>query len=444
MEPIYDKFQDYSVIEKIVSDTYIPRIFKAHQHFPREFVADVPAEVKKQLDEAGAASLVKPGMRICLTGSSRGIDRQREILKAVAEYLKACGCKPFIIPAMGSHGGATADGQRAILTGYGITEEYCGCPVLSSMETVRIGEFTDDGETTEVRIDRYAYEADAIVPVGRIKPHTAFRGPYESGLTKMLAIGVGKQEGAERLHQGGFGVLKVRMPLYGNFVRTHCNVPFGVATIENAFDKCNKIAVLKNEEIPVREPALLKYAASLMPRILVDSTDVLVVQQSGKNFSGSGMDPNITGTFATPYASGGIKKQRLALLDLADESHGNGMGVGMSDTTTLRYLSKINFLDTYPNALTSTVFQPIKLSMVMRDDKMAIQGAIKTCNRIDFSSPRVVLIRDTLSIEHIYLSEAFLEEARKTPEIEIESECFDVPFNQDNDLMLWRGAASDE
>ena len=296
---------------------------------------------------------------------------------------------------------------------------------------------TDNGEVLPVYIDRFAWEADGIVVVNRIKPHSAFRGPYESGLTKMLCIGLGKQKGADSLHRDGFGTFATRIPLFGNFVRTHTNVLFGVGTIENAYDETNKIVVLRSEEIPQQEPALLEYAKSLMPRILVPETDVLIVREIGKNFSGSGMDPNITGTWSTPYGGGGIRKQRTCVLDLTDVSHGNGLGIGQADTTTVRFFNKMDFVATYPNALTSTVFLPVKLAMVLRDDRMAIQAAVKTCNGVSPENARIVLIRNSLHMGELYLSEAFLPLARETEGMEIVSECRPLPFDEEGNLLIW-------
>lgn len=430
-------FEDFSAIEKLLSDTEIPEMFKVRQKFSREKIEDVAGEVRKQIRNKGLEKLITPGMRIAVTGSSRGIANMNVILRETVAFLKEQGAEPFIIPAMGSHGGATAKGQTAVLEGYGITEEFCGCPIKSSMEVVCIGEVEDLGKKLPVYVDKYAYEADGIVAVNRIKPHSAFRGPYESGIMKMLCIGLGKQIGADSMHNDGFKYFKTRIPLFGNYVRTHTNVLFGVATIENAFDETNKIVVMTNEEIPEKEPEYLKYAASLMPRIMVDETDVLIVREIGKNFSGSGMDPNITGTWSTPYGSGGIKKQRTVVLDLTDASHGNCMGIGQADTTTLRFYEKINFMETYPNALTSTVFIPIKMAMVLRDDEMAIKGAIKTCNEINNKNPRVVLIRNTLDVEEIYLSKAYFDEIQEVSNIEVIEPCRKLPFDENGNLMLW-------
>lgn len=433
-----EKFADYSGIEPLLKNVELPRMFRAVQTFPDHHIADTAAEVRAKLEESQVRSAVRPGMSIAVTGSSRGIAGMNVILREVVSFLKEAGARPFIIPAMGSHGGATAEGQKEILTGYGITEEFCGCPVKASMDTVHLGNVLDEGVSLPVYMDRLAWEADGIVVVNRIKPHSAFRGPYESGLMKMLCIGLGKQKGADSLHRDGFGTFARRIPLFGNYVRTHTNVLFAVGTIENAYDKTNRIVVLRSDEIPEKEPALLEYAKSLMPRILVPETDVLIVKEIGKNFSGSGMDPNITGTWSTPYGSGGIKKQRTCVLDLTDVSHGNGLGIGQADTTTVRFFQKMDFMATYPNALTSTVFLPVKLAMVLRDDEMAIKAAVKTCNGVSPEQKRIVLIRNTLHMSEIYLSEAFFNQVQETEGMEIAGACEPMPFDEQGNLLLWK------
>ncbi len=413
-------------------------MFPARQTFPSAHIEDVAGETRRLLREKGLEGLVRPGMTVAVTGGSRGIAGIHIVIRETVDFLKELGARPFIVPAMGSHGGSTAQGQTDILRSYGITEEFCGCPIVSSMETVQIGTVNDEGRELAVFIDRQAAQADAIVAINRVKPHSAFRGPYESGILKMLSIGLGKQVGADSMHRDGFKHFKTRIPLFGNFVRTHTNVIFAVALVENAYDETNVIEVLRNEEIPEREPELLKYAFSLMPRILVDEADVLVVQEIGKNFSGSGMDPNITGSWSTPYGSGGLKKQRTVVLDLSAPSHGSGVGVGHADATTLRFFNKMDFLATYPNALTATTTLPVKLPMVMRDDEMAIRAAVKICNEVEPGNLRMVLVRNTLSMEHIYLSKAFLNQIGHIPGLTAEGPASPLPFDGDGNLIIWK------
>lgn len=410
----------------------IPGMCRVRQRFDRDGISDVAAVLREKLNDEKLKARIRPGMRVVLTGSSRQIANMPLILKKLAAFVRAQGGEPCIIPAMGSHGGATAEGQKALLEGYGITEDYCGCPILSSMETVRVGQLPDGDE---VRMDRFAHEADAVIVVGRIKAHTAFRGTYESGLVKMMAIGMGKRAGADSLHRAGFGKMGERLPLYAKVVFDNCNVIFGVAPIENEFDQTCRIEVIPAEEIFDREPELLRYAKSRLPRILLPETDVLIVGEIGKNFSGSGMDPNVTGTFGTPYATGGIQKQRVVVLDLSEQTHGNFIGLGMADTTTKRAFEKLDTNAAYFNMLTSTVLCVGKIPMVLEDDKLAIQAALKTLTQVDREHIRMVYLKNTLSLETIMVSEALLEQVRGRDDMEILEQPHPLSFDSEDRLL---------
>ena len=410
----------------------IPGMCRVRQRFDRDGISDVAAVLREKLNDEKLKARIRPGMRVVLTGSSRQIANMPLILKKLAAFVRAQGGEPCIIPAMGSHGGATAEGQKALLEGYGITEDYCGCPILSSMETVRVGQLPDGDE---VRMDRFAHEADAVIVVGRIKAHTAFRGTYESGLVKMMAIGMGKRAGADSLHRAGFGKMGERLPLYAKVVFDNRNVIFGVAPIENEFDQTCRIEVIPAEEIFDREPELLRYAKSRLPRILLPETDVLIVGEIGKNFSGSGMDPNVTGTFGTPYATGGIQKQRVVVLDLSEQTHGNFIGLGMADTTTKRAFEKLDTNAAYFNMLTSTVLCVGKIPMVLEDDKLAIQAALKTLTQVDREHIRMVYLKNTLSLETIMVSEALLEQVRGRDDMEILEQPHPLSFDSEGRLL---------
>ncbi len=421
-------------VANLVKDVTVPKMFRVRQIFPRNKIEpeEIPDIIKKLLSEEKFSSQIKPGMKIAITAGSRGIANNALTTKCIADFIKSKGAQPFVVPAMGSHGGSTAAGQREILRGYGITEEYLQCPILSSMEVKKIGV---NEEGTDVYIDKYAAESDGIVIGCRIKPHTAFRGPYESGIMKMMAIGLGKQYGAQVCHEAGFKHMAKNVPLFGKAIIRHAPVLFAVPTIENAYDETCKIVAVNADEIEEMEPELLKEAASYMARILVDSCDVLVVDEIGKNYSGDGMDPNITGTFCSPYASGGIDAQRVAVLDLSNETHGNGIGLGFSSATTKRVFDKLDLASMYPNAITCTVLGGVRIPIIMESDKEAIQVCIKSCNEIDKTRPRVVRIPNSLHLEHIMLSEDYLEEIKGMETIEIESEPMDLPFDEDG--MLW-------
>lgn len=420
-------------VADLVSDQTIPKMFKVKQVFPRPKIEpeEIPGIIESLLSQEKFSSKVKPGMRIAITAGSRGIANVALTTKCIADFVRSRGAHPFIVPAMGSHGGATAEGQRAILEGYGITEDYVGCPIISSMEVKKIGV---NEEGMDVFIDKNAAESDGIILGCRIKPHTAFRGPYESGIMKMMAIGLGKQHGAEVCHEAGFKNMAKYVPMFGRAIIKNAPILFAVPTIENAYDETCKIIAVNADEIIEKEPPLLQETFANMPRILVDSCDVLVVDQIGKNFSGDGMDPNITGTFCTPYATGGIRSQRVCVLDLSPETHGNGIGLGYSSATTKRVFDQLDLSSMYPNAITCTVLGGVRIPIVMESDREAIQVCIRTCNEIDKKNPRVVRIPNSLHIEHIMLSESYYEEAKNNPNLIIESEPEYLPFDEDGNL----------
>lgn len=424
------------VVSDMLKDVKLPKMIKVKQNFQREKINDISAALRSELMNDKIKSTIKPGMKIAITGGSRGVANIALIIKEVASFVKELGAEPFIIPAMGSHGGATAEGQVEVLESFGITEEYCGCPIKASMETKQIG-YTDETAFERqfpVFIDKYAAEADGIILVNRIKTHPAFRGTYESGLMKMMTIGLGKQKGAETCHEVGVKHLAALIPLFGNAILKNANVLFGVGTIENPFDETCKIIALTNKEIPEKEPALLLESKTLMPKILIEKTDVLIVDKIGKNFSGDGMDPNITGTFPTPYASGGIDAQRVVLLDLSDETHGNANGLGMAHMVTKRLFDKSDLEKTYPNSLTAKIVKNIKIPMILKSDKEAIQAAVKTCVDINKESPDIIRIPNSLHIEYIEISESLLEKAKQIPDMEILDEAKDFSFDGNGNL----------
>ncbi|MEA4854644.1 MAG: lactate racemase domain-containing protein [Christensenella sp.] len=415
----------------MVHNVKLPKMALVRQRFDREILEDIPGEIRKQLERPEITETIKPGMSIGITGGSRGVANIALILREIASFIKEKGAQPFIFPAMGSHGGATAEGQQAILTSYGITEEYCGCPIRATMETKDIG-YTDEGHI--VQIDKYAAEADGFIAVNRIKPHTAFRGPYESGLMKMLTIGVGKQRGAEVTHTAGFGEMHHLVPLFGKAIMKHSNLLFGVSTIENAYDDTYRIDALTPEEIVTEEPKLLLIAKAKMGSILFAETDLLVIDEIGKNISGDGADPNVSGRFIGPYATGGIKSQRVVTLALTEESHGSAAGVGVFDAVSKRLYDQTDFEVTYPNAITNTVLLTVKMPIVMDNDRDTIAVGVKSCNGIDYNNPRIIRIKNTAHIEDIYISETLMKEAEANPDITIVRGPEPFAFNDDGNL----------
>lgn len=421
-----------NVISNLLSDIKLPKMAKIRQKFSRPIIDDIPLAIYNEVNKPEIAKNIKKGNTIAITVGSRGVANIALITKELVRNVKKLGGEPFIIPAMGSHGGATAKGQVEVLNSLGVTEEYIDAPIKATMETVKIGE-TPDGKP--VFIDKYAAEADGIIVVGRVKPHTAFRGKYESGLMKMMAIGLGKQKGADICHAEGFKYMAHYVPLFANVIIENANILFGLALVENAYDETCKIVALNKEEIPEKEPDLLVESKKLMPKIMFDTFDVLVVDEIGKNISGDGMDPNITATYCTPYASGGPEIQRVVVLDLTEETHGNAVGIGMADFTTKRAYNKINLEITYPNALTCIVVDTVKIPMILNNDYEAIAAAVKTCSEIDKNNPRIVRIKNSLHIDEIYISEALLEEAKNNPDIEILEEPKPFGFDENGNLF---------
>lgn len=422
----------FGVLDNILNGTQIPRMAKVHQIFENNAIGNIPVAIDKEFSKNEISSTIKQGMTIAVTAGSRGIANIDIILREIINHIKKLGGKPFIFPSMGSHGSATAEGQLDLIAGYNITEESMGVPIRSSMETVVIGR-TADGRS--VYLDKFASEADGIVVVGRIRPHTAFRGTYESGLLKMMAIGMGNQKGAESCHEEGFGRITRNVETYADVMLKNARILFGVGLVEDAFDNTCIIEAIPTHEIKEREEKLLIEARLLMPRIMFPKFDILIVDQIGKNFSGDGADPNVTGTYCTPFADGGPEIQRYVILDLSEETHGNSVGIGMADFTTKRVFDKTDFDASYPNALTCRVVSGVRMPMVLKNDKLAIQAAIYCCTGIDKTRPKIIRIMNTSQIEKIWISEALVPEAMTNTDIGILFPLREVEFDNDGSMI---------
>ncbi|MSU89122.1 DUF2088 domain-containing protein [Rhodobacteraceae bacterium 2CG4] len=410
---------------RLVEDTPLPRVALCRQSFAATRIDDPVAALRRALAEAPCTARIHPGMTVAVTAGSRGIAAFPELLRGIVADLRARGAQPFVVPAMGSHGGATAEGQTRLLASLGVTEASIGCAIRSSMDTVEVGRL-DNGMS--VRIDRLAHEADGIVLFNRIKPHTSFRAPNESGLAKMLAIGLGKQSGAENCHARGIDAVPVYIDAMARMKLERCKVLFGVGTVENAYDQLGHIAVLDSAGLIEAEQPLLRQAMANMPRLPLGPVDapmaegqldVLVVDQIGKEFSGTGMDPNITHRFSSPKMTATLHIARLAALELSPRSNGNGNGAARADVVTARLEAAFDREAVYANALTSTVLVQAKMPMVMPDDRTAIQTAVRTCGAADLSRPRLLRIPNTLHLEHFYASEAMLPELEARGNVQV-------------------------
>jgi hypothetical protein len=422
-------------VTRLLDGIAVPKMFRARQNFPRERIApeEIPAAVFAALSDERISRRILPGMSVAITAGSRGIANVAVITKAIVDFVKQKGAKPFIVPAMGSHGGATAEGQTQVLAGYGISEATMGCPIKSSMETVLLGH-SELGKP--VYMDRNAFESDGIIVSCRIKPHNAFRGEYESGPCKMMVVGLGKQDGAESVHSDGMGKMAQNLPANARVVLEKAPILFAIPCVENAYDETCRIEAIPREDILAREPELLKFAFSRMPRLIVGEADVLIVDEIGKNYSGTGVDPNITGTFSTPFASGGLKVQRTCMLDLTDCSQGNGLGVGLASVITRRLFDKLDTEMIYPNSLTSTVLTSSMIPMVVANDLRAIQACLRTLNGVDIEKARIVRIANSLHVEHVMLSEAYYADVLRGayPGLEACGEPVEVAFDAQGNL----------
>ncbi len=384
---------------------------KIRQQFARESIADIEATVHQQVT---SKLNIAAGASIGITVGSRGINNIARIAKATVEAVRAKGGNPFIIPAMGSHGGATAEGQREILASYDVTEAAMGCDIRSSMDVVKL-----EGDLEmSVFMDKHAYESDGVILLNRIKPHTAYHGEFESGLVKMSVIGLGKERLASEIHTYGIYGLKTLLPQAGRLVIGSGKIILGVGIVENAYDETAIIEALTPPEILTREPELLALAKDLMPSFPLNKIDVLIVDQIGKNISGSGMDPNIVGRMrihGEPEPDF-PKVKVIVITDLTEPSHGNACGIGLADVTTRRLLNKVDWDATYMNAVTSGFYEHSMLPVVAETDRQAFEWGIRASH--DPHQPkRIVRIKDTLHVSELYVSEAALHEVKDRVEI---------------------------
>jgi hypothetical protein len=392
------------------------QFFKIRQRFNRNRLENPQVTLRRQLAKLDAA--VRPNMRIAIAAGSRGIDNLALVVKEVSEYVKARGAHPFVVPAMGSHGGATAEGQADILKLYGIAEDTIGVPVRSSMDVV---ELPRRDLSFRIFMDRHVHESDGAILINRIKPHTDFHGRYESGLMKMALIGLGKLEGARAVHDFGIYGLRELIAPGATEVLASGKILAGIALVENAFHETLRADVLKADEIAREEPNLLDLAKRNMPRLPIEAIDVLVVDRMGKDISGVGIDPNITGRIGVSgqHDAAAPRVGGMMVCDLTDQSHGNAIGVGLADVITERLYAKIDRDETYRNVVTSSFLERGKIPVVAQTDRDAFEIARRTCGYLEEGRERIVRILDTLHLEEVYVSQAILEEISNQEGIEV-------------------------
>ncbi|MBI1397376.1 MAG: DUF2088 domain-containing protein [Betaproteobacteria bacterium] len=411
----------------------LPPMARVRQKFDATRLEDIAGAVRDEFARPEIRSLVKPGQVVAVGCGSRGIANIAQIACTVIAELKALGAKPFVFPCMGSHGAATAEGQKKVLETYGITEESTGVPIRATMETEIVGHLEDG---TPVHMDKNAAGADAIVVINRIKPHTGFRGATESGLTKMLAIGIGKILGAATYHTHGMDAFPELLPRIREVNISKRNVLFGVGILENAYDETARIEIVPARELATREPELQAMAKTFMPKLFFDEIDVLVIDEMGKNISGAGFDPNITGRNRRVVdwpAKPLVKK--IAVLGLTRITHGNATGIGSADVITMRVYKELDIPSTYANIITSTNLDGGAIPIIMNTDRDAVSLAVKTVVRVKPENCRIVRVRNTLHLGEIEVSAAMLDEVRRQPDrFEILEEPRAWPFDAQGSL----------
>ncbi|MFZ9862345.1 MAG: lactate racemase domain-containing protein [Gemmataceae bacterium] len=411
----------------------IPKVMKVQQIAPQPEVKDVYQETLSEWKKSGLSSVINKGSSVAIGVGSRGIANLSQIVKAAIDYFKSIGAVPFIVAAMGSHGGANSKGQRELLGEYGVSEDKLGVPVKTDMDSTVIGT-NSWGEP--VYWDKNALAADAVVTISRIKPHTDFRGNYESGIAKMIVIGLGKREGASQHHRWGFKGLRDMLPETARVILEKTKFLGGLAVLENAQEKTARLEFVSKAKLMEIEPKLLEEARGLMGRLPFKALDLLIVGEIGKNYSGAGIDPNVVGRlliegendFEFP------KIIRMCALDLSPESHGNGTGVGIADLTTDRLLQKIDPVPFRMNNLTACFLWRSKLPISFPNDHECIKAGLETCWQPNFEKIKMAVIPNTLEMAELYISPALEEEARTNKDLKIVGGYEPLHFNPEGNI----------
>lgn len=419
-------------LQQMLENVQLPKVVKIHRKFDNSYVNNIEEILYHQIQSMQSYQELSPGARIAIAVGSRGIDSLNTIVSTVVTLLKSKGAVPFIIPAMGSHAGATAEGQRNMLESLGITETTTGAPIFSSMEVVTIG-MLDDGRP--IYMDKLANNADGIIIINRIKEHTTFHGIYESGLMKMLTIGLGKQMGAQTYHKTGYHRMPAIIEQVGKHILNTQPILFGIAITENAFGKINHLEVLDSMTIPHREIELLAMSKSHSPKLGVDQLDVLCVHKIGKDISGTGMNSNVIGRYNTNdiQVPQSPSITRICILDLTPKTNGSACGMGFGDIITKRLYEKFSPEQTYPNGLTSTGLKMVKIPMIVESDLRAIQAAIKTALLADESLVRLAIIENTSNLECFWITENITSDIKNIETIE--SPCA-LQFDAQGNLVI--------
>lgn len=410
------------------------KLIKIHQKFDSEKLNNIPEVISREFERIQLNRKIKPGMKIGITIGSRGIDNLQLIIKCIIFEIEKRKGVPFILTAMGSHGGATAEGQRQVLAGYGITEKSMGVPIKATMDTVQLDQLANG---LPVYFDKIAYNADGIIVVNRVKVHTAFKAELESGLHKMLSVGLGNHKGAKLVHSLGVKGIRDYMVEFAKIILKKAPILAGFAILENAYDETFKIVGAKTEEFAQVEKELLKECKQILPKLPVKNIDMLIIQEMGKNISGTGMDTNVIGGIKDfkkgEYEPPQIKK--ILVLDLTPETHGNALGIGMAHMITRRLYKKIDLKATNMNTITTTFLDRSRIPMVFDTDKEAIEVGLKTIWNLPGVPPRIVIIKNTLKLDEIYVTEPIWEEIKGKKTITPSGDWEELNFDNSDNLL---------
>jgi hypothetical protein len=411
------------------------RMRRITQVFEDNKIENIPEEISKEFEKVKLSERIKPGMQIGITVGSRGIKNIPLIIECVIEEVRKRGGVPFILTAMGSHGGATAEGQKKVLRNYGITEETMGVPIRSSMDVVELGRLENG---LPVYLDKVAFEADGIVVVNRIKVHTAFKSVIESGLCKMLSVGLGNHEGASLVHYLGVRGLRDYMVDFARVILEKAPVLCGLGILENAYDETYRLTAAAPKDFERVDMELLQECKRIMPALPASDIDILIVEEIGKNISGTGMDTNIVGGIRE-YREGEYdppKIKKIIVLNLTKDAEGNALGIGLADLITRELYNKIDFGATYENTITTTFLERAKIPIICKSDEEAFRIALKTSWNLPGTKPRIIIIRNTLKLDDLYVSEPIWEEIRGQADIRPSGDWQKLRFDDHGDLML--------
>ncbi len=413
-----------------------PHMIRVRQIFDNTKLDNISEEIFSQLADLKLKSAIKPGQSVAVACSSRGIDNYGVIVKAVITYLKQLKLEPFIIPAMGSHGAATAAGQKRVLAHLGIVEEEVGAPIRSSLEVMPIGKTEDD---LTVYLDKLASAADHIVLINRIKKHTEFEHEFESGLLKMMAIGLGKQEGAAAYHEAmlSLGYPRVILTVARKIMQS-TNVLFGVGIVENGYGQIAQIGIGRSDDILEMEKSLFKKARQFAPALPFDEADILIVDEMGKDISGTGFDTKVVGRIGLPLVAAeptSPRIKRIMVCDLTEGSEGNAVGVGIVDIITQRLLDKIDMDALNINTITGVCPEMGKIPLTMKNDREAVEIAIKCVGLIPKDKLKIMRIKNTALLSEVVVSEAYQEELAKRSDLEVVMEKKAMEFDTAGNLL---------